>query len=42
MRDYICFELDDANYDIALKRADVAVQGTIFNTREAADDLPQE
>lgn len=39
-RDYICFELDEANYDIALKRADVAVQGTIFNTREAPNDIP--
>jgi site-specific DNA-methyltransferase (adenine-specific) len=32
-RDYICFELDEENFDIALKRAQVSVQGTMFNTR---------
>jgi site-specific DNA-methyltransferase (adenine-specific) len=37
-RDFICFELDENNYDISRRRADIPIQGTIFNTRP--DDTP--
>jgi site-specific DNA-methyltransferase (adenine-specific) len=36
-RDYICFELDEANFSHALKRADLSVQSPMFNTREGGD-----